>query len=172
MDFHFHWLVDLAGESVFHDGENGARLLVQGEFASAEAVVSEEAPPPRRGSQEDIPESEDRPIGIRVIGGDGFVFGALEFRGLPEHFPGDEFSLENLQTKYDEIMSMNVTPSTQSDLLDVKFDSDGNMTDASGNYVEDTRSITSGQYYASLPSGQTGNNSDEGGYEYGNDSEE
>lgn len=85
---------------------------------------------------------------------------------------GDEFSLENLQTKYDEIMSMNVTPSTQSDLLDVKFDSDGNMTDASGNYVEDTRSITSGQYYASLPSGQTGNNSDEGGYEYGNDSEE
>ena len=69
-------------------------------------------------------------------------------------------------------MSMNVTPSTQSDLLDVKFDSDGNMTDASGNYVEDTRSITSGQYYASLPSGQTGNNSDEGGYEYGNDSEE
>lgn len=85
---------------------------------------------------------------------------------------GDEFSLENLQTKYDEIMSMNVTPSTQSDLLDVKFDSDGNMTDASGNYVEDTRSITSGQYYASLPSGQTGNNSDEDGYEYGNDSEE
>ncbi len=32
---------------------------------------------------------------------------------------GDEFSLENLQTKYDEIMSMNVTPFT--------FDSDGNM---------------------------------------------
>ena len=32
---------------------------------------------------------------------------------------GDEFSLENLQTKYDEIMSMNVTPSTKTDLLDV-----------------------------------------------------
>ena len=35
---------------------------------------------------------------------------------------GDEFSLENLTTKYDEIMSMNVTPSTKTDLMDVTFD--------------------------------------------------
>lgn len=45
---------------------------------------------------------------------------------------GDEFTLENLQTKYDEIMSMNVTPSTKTTLLDVTFDSDGNQYDASG----------------------------------------
>ena len=65
---------------------------------------------------------------------------------------GDEFTLENLQTKYDEIMSMNVTPSTKTTLLDVTFDSDGNMYDASGNYVEDTDSITSSQYYQNLSS--------------------
>ena len=74
---------------------------------------------------------------------------------------GDEFSLDALQTKYDEIMSMNVMPSTQSDLLDVKFDSDGNMTDSGGNYVEDIRSITSGQYYASLSSSQSSTDSEE-----------
>lgn len=67
---------------------------------------------------------------------------------------GDEFSLENLQTKYDEIMSMNVTPSTKTTLLDVAFDSDGNMLDASGNYVEDTDSITSSGYYQSLDSSE------------------
>ena len=72
---------------------------------------------------------------------------------------GDEFSLENLQTKYDEIMSMNVTPSTKTTLLDVSFDSDGNMLDASGNYVEDTDSITSSGYYQSLDS--SGNSSED-----------
>lgn len=63
---------------------------------------------------------------------------------------GDEFTLENLQTKYDEIMSMNVTPSTKTSLLDVSFDADGNMLDASGNYVEDNDSITSAWYYQTL----------------------
>ncbi len=63
---------------------------------------------------------------------------------------GDEFTLENLQTKYDEIMSMNVTPSTKTTLLDVTFDSDGNLWDSSGNYVEDTDSITSSWYYQTL----------------------
>lgn len=72
---------------------------------------------------------------------------------------GDEFSLENLQTKYDEIMSMNVTPSTKTTLLDVAFDSDGNMLDASGNYVEDTDSITASGYYQSLDS--SGNSSED-----------
>ena len=72
---------------------------------------------------------------------------------------GDEFSLENLQTKYDEIMSMNVTPSTKTTLLDVAFDSDGNMLDTSGNYVEDTDSITASGYYQSLDS--SGNSSED-----------
>ena len=65
---------------------------------------------------------------------------------------GDEFSLENLSTKYDEIMSMNVTPSTKTDLMDVTFDSDGNMMDSNGNYVEDNDSITSSWYYQNLSS--------------------
>ena len=63
---------------------------------------------------------------------------------------GDEFSLDNLNTKYDEIMSMNVTPSTKTDLMDVSFDADGNLWDSSGNYVEDTDSITSSWYYQTL----------------------
>ena len=39
-------------------------------------------------------------------------------------------------------MSMNVTPSTGTNLLDVTIDTDLNMIDASGNIVEDTDSIT------------------------------
>lgn len=68
---------------------------------------------------------------------------------------GEEFSLANLQTKYDEIMSMNVTPSTKTSLLDVSFDSDGNMIDKDGNYIEDTDSISSGQYYQNLAAAQS-----------------
>ena len=83
---------------------------------------------------------------------------------------GDEFSLENLQTKYDEIMSMNVTPSTKTTLLDVSFDSDGNMLDASGNYVEDTDSITSSVYYQSLDSSE--NNSENSSENSSEDSSE
>ena len=83
---------------------------------------------------------------------------------------GDEFSLENLQTKYDEIMSMNVTPSTKTTLLDVAFDSDGNMLDASGNYVEDTDSITSSVYYQSLDSSE--NNSENSSENSSEDSSE
>lgn len=63
---------------------------------------------------------------------------------------GDEFSLDNLNTKYDEIMSMNVTPSTKTALMDVSFDSEENLWDSSGNYVEDTDSITSSWYYQTL----------------------
>lgn len=75
---------------------------------------------------------------------------------------GDEFSLKNLQTKYDEIMSMNVTPSTKTDLLDVTFDSDGNMLDSNGNYVEDNDSITSFWYYQTLAT-QSSSSSDGSG---------
>ena len=73
---------------------------------------------------------------------------------------GDEFSLENLQTKYDEIMSMNVTPSTKTDFMDVTFDSDGNMMDSTGNYVEDNDSITSSWYYQTLTSQKGSDSSD------------
>ena len=89
---------------------------------------------------------------------------------------GDEFSLENLQTKYDEIMSMNVTPSTKTDLLDVTFDSDGNMLDSNGNYVEDNDSITSSWYYQTLAtqssSSSDGSGSDNSGADASDDNSE
>lgn len=89
---------------------------------------------------------------------------------------GDEFSLENLQTKYDEIMSMNVTPSTKTDLLDVTFDSDGNMLDSNGNYVEDNDSITSSWYYQTLAtqssSSSDGSESDNSGADASDDNSE
>ena len=83
---------------------------------------------------------------------------------------GDEFSLENLQTKYDEIMSMNVTPSTKTDLLDVTFDSDGNMLDSNGNYVEDNDSITSSWYYQTLASQSSSSSDGSGSDNSGSDS--
>ena len=89
---------------------------------------------------------------------------------------GDEFSLENLQTKYDEIMSMNVTPSTKTNLLDVTFDSDGNMLDSNGNYVEDNDSITSSWYYQTLAtqssSSSDGSGSDHSGADASDDNSE
>ena len=89
---------------------------------------------------------------------------------------GDEFSLENLQTKYDEIMSMNVTPSTKTDLLDVTVDSDGNMLDSNGNYVEDNDSITSSWYYQTLAtqssSSSDGSGSDNSGADASDDNSE
>ena len=42
---------------------------------------------------------------------------------------GDEFTLDNLKAKFKEIMSMNVKPSTNTNLLNVKFDWVGNMID-------------------------------------------
>ena len=52
---------------------------------------------------------------------------------------GDEFTLDNLKAKFKEIMSMNVKPSTNTNLLNVKFDWEGNMIDkTTGNVVEDT----------------------------------
>lgn len=66
------------------------------------------------------------------------------------NYIGEEFTLEKLKSKYKEIMSMNVTPSTDTNLLEVTFDWEGNMIDKNGNYVEDTESITAGQYYDAL----------------------
>lgn len=72
---------------------------------------------------------------------------------------GDEFTLANLQAKFKEIMSMNVKPSTNTNLLNVKFDWEGNMIDkTTGDVVEDTESIHSWEYVAS--SGSSGDDSD------------
>ena len=72
---------------------------------------------------------------------------------------GDEFTLANLQAKFKEIMSMNVKPSTNTNLLNVKFDWQGNMIDkTTGNVVEDTESIHSWEYLNS--SGDTSDSSD------------
>lgn len=61
---------------------------------------------------------------------------------------GDEFTLANLQAKFKEIMSMNVEPSTRTDLLDVSFDYELNMIDSNGNVVEDTWSVSAEDYLA------------------------
>lgn len=69
---------------------------------------------------------------------------------LPE-ITGEDFSVAKLREKFDEIMSMNVEPSTGTDLLNVTVDWEGNMTDkTTGEYVEDTKSITSKEYYQRL----------------------
>lgn len=75
---------------------------------------------------------------------------------------GDEFTLENLKTKYEEIMSMNVKPSTNTNLLNVRFDSEGNMVDkTTGEVVEDTESIHAWEYYEQLHSGSSDSDSSE-----------
>ena len=67
---------------------------------------------------------------------------------------GDEFTLDNLKAKFKEIMSMNVKPSTNTNLLNVKFDWEGNMIDkTTGNVVEDTESIHSWEYLADTAGG-------------------
>ncbi len=69
---------------------------------------------------------------------------------------GDEFTLANLQAKFKEIMSMNVEPSTNTDLLDVSFDYEMNMYDSSGNIVEDVWSVTADQYLQEQAEGSQG----------------
>ncbi len=70
---------------------------------------------------------------------------------LDESLVGDSFTVANLQRKFDEIMSMKVTPSDGTSMLNVSFDYDGNMIDnTTGNYVEDYDSVTELEYYAEL----------------------
>ena len=57
-------------------------------------------------------------------------------------------TVKNLGRKFQEIMSINVMPSSGTELLDVYFGGDGEMYDAYGGYVEDTASITEYQYYS------------------------
>ncbi len=65
---------------------------------------------------------------------------------------------------------MNVKPSTGTNLLNVKFDWDGNMFyKATGDIVEDTESIQAWQYYEQLNSGesdQTDSSEDSGEGDY------
>ena len=68
--------------------------------------------------------------------------------GVQKYIGSGVFTLDNLKKKFNEIMSMNVTPSTGTNLLDVTINTDLNIIDASGNIVEDTDSITAEQYYA------------------------
>ena len=82
---------------------------------------------------------------------------------------GEEFSLQNLKDRFQEIMSMNVTPSTRTDLLDVSFDSDLNMTDKDGNYVEDTWSTTAEQYWQEKENGGGDDGSEDGSSGSGED---
>jgi poly-gamma-glutamate synthesis protein (capsule biosynthesis protein) len=59
--------------------------------------------------------------------------------------------VENLKKKFDEIMSMNVEPSTRTNLLNVKYSWDGSMIDkTTGDTVYDEWSIPSWQYYEQL----------------------
>ena len=88
---------------------------------------------------------------------------------------GDEFTLANLQAKFKEIMSMNVEPSTNTDLLDVSFDYEMNMYDSSGNIVEDVWSVTADQYLQEQAEGSQsdageGESSDSSGDSYEDDS--
>ena len=76
---------------------------------------------------------------------------------------GDEFTLDNLKAKFKEIMSMNVKPSTNTDLLNVKFDWEGNMIDkTTGNVVEDTESIHSWEYLSSSADNSDSSDSNDG----------
>ena len=56
-------------------------------------------------------------------------------------------SLKNMYRQFEEIMSMNVEPSTDTDMLNSYFAWDGSMYDLSGNYIYDGRSISEYQYY-------------------------
>ena len=58
-------------------------------------------------------------------------------------------SLKNMYRQFEEIMSMNVEPSTDTDMLNSYFAWDGTLYDLSGNYIYDGRSISEYQYYGS-----------------------
>ncbi len=63
---------------------------------------------------------------------------------------GADYSVEAIETKADEILSMMVEPSAKTTMLSSSFDADGRMYDADGNLMQDTDSITSSEYYANL----------------------
>ena len=88
----------------------------------------------------------------RDAGGDEIKksYRRLAMKYHPDRNPGDK----EAETKFKEIMSMNVKPSTNTNLLNVKFDWEGNMIDkTTGNVVEDTESIHSWEYQADTSDG-------------------
>lgn len=62
---------------------------------------------------------------------------------------GELFSLTNLYRKFEEIMSIRVTPSSGTDLLNVRFNADGSLVDEDGNYVT-MLSSTAAAYYSAM----------------------
>lgn len=67
-----------------------------------------------------------------------------------KEYIGEEFTLSNLKAKFDEIMKMNVTPSTGTNLLDVIFNYTDMIDPGTGILIEDTWSISASQYYSDL----------------------
>ena len=61
---------------------------------------------------------------------------------------GELFSLTNLYRKFEEIMSMNVTPSSDTSLLDARFSYDGTLLDADGNRMTMLSTTEAGYYNA------------------------
>jgi len=61
---------------------------------------------------------------------------------------GELFSLTNLYRKFEEIMSVNVTPSAGTDLLNARFLWDGSVQDEKGNYLTILSSTEAGYYSA------------------------
>lgn len=63
---------------------------------------------------------------------------------------GDIFTLKNLQKKFEEIMSINVKPSTGTSMLNVRMTWDGTLLDPNGNVVPNTGNETAYQYYGKM----------------------
>ena len=72
----------------------------------------------------------------------------------------DSFTLANLQARFKEIMSLNVKPSTNTDLLDVTFNSDGDMVDSNGEYVDDIWSVSASDAQSDSSDGSSDDSSD------------
>lgn len=72
----------------------------------------------------------------------------------------DSFTLANLQARFQEIMSLKVTPSTNTTLLDASFNSDGDMVDSDGNYIDDTWSVSASDSQSSSSDDSSDDSSD------------
>ncbi len=72
----------------------------------------------------------------------------------------DSFTLANLQARFLEIMSLKVTPSTNTTLLDASFNSDGDMVDSDGNYIDDTWSVSASDSQSSSSDDSSDDSSD------------
>lgn len=58
----------------------------------------------------------------------------------------ESFTLANLEARFQEIMSMNVAPSTGTEYLTATFSTDYEMVDASGNLIDDVWSVSASDY--------------------------